>query len=73
MRRQMTVAGRVRPGDMARFEDHDEFRLVTRVTASPGRKSANAAPLYRFFVEGVDGFVAVRTDAAVEIRPRRPS
>ena len=68
MQRQITSAGRVRPGDVARI--HDEFRLVERVTGSPGRKSAKEAPLVRFFCDGLEGFVAVRSNAAVEIRPR---
>lgn len=70
MKRQITVAERVRPGDVARLEKDGEFRLVHRVTGSPGRKSAKKAGLVRFFCDGLDGFVAVRSNAAVEIRPR---
>ncbi len=70
MQRQITLAGRVRPGDVARIGKDDEFRLVERITGSPGRKSAKEAPLVRFFCDGLDGFVAVRSNAAVEIRPR---
>lgn len=73
MKRQITVAARVRPGDVARLDKDGEFRLVQRVTGSPGRKSANQAALVRFFCDGVEGFVAVRSNAAVEIRPRLQS
>lgn len=64
-------AGQLTPGDIVRLPDDTEYRTVTRVTGSPGRRSENVAPLLRVFVEGVRSFATVRSDFRVSVR--RPS
>ena len=71
MRRQLTVARRIKPGDRVRLGGDANFRTVDRITGSPGRKSAVAAPLMRVILEGVDGYATLREDQPVEIEPRR--
>jgi hypothetical protein len=65
-RRQLTVASKIRPGDLVRLGGAGEFQRVARVTGSPGRRSPSKPPLLRLFLESSDGYVTVRTDAAVQ-------
>jgi hypothetical protein len=63
------AADQLAAGDLVRLPDDTEYRAVVRVTGSPGRRSESVAPLLRVFVDGLPGFVTVRSDFQVSVRP----